>query len=705
MQSNLLIEGSSYDPHACLGLHGNVLRLWRPLATEVHVEVRGKVLPLKRVSEEGLFELELEGKIGHEDYRVYHLSGLLAHDPYAFLPTIGDIDLFLFNQGVHYKLYQILGAHPKIHQGIKGTQFAVWAPNAKAVSLVGDFNHWDGRVNPMRSMGQSGIFEIFVPGLGSGEKYKFEIRTKENYTRLKSDPYGFFFELRPKTASIIADVDSYEWQDNPWMEARRRDHNVPMNVYEIHLGSWRNYGKVFPNYRELAVDLAEYCKEMGFTHVELLPIQEHPLDESWGYQVTGFFAATSRYGTPADFQFFVDHLHQKGIGVILDWVPAHFPTDDFSLNRFDGTALYEHEDPRKGIHPHWFTAIFNYGRPEVSNFLLASALFWCDVMHIDGLRVDAVASMLYLDYGRKEGEWIPNCYDGNHNLEAIEFLKHLNAVLHQRFPSVVTIAEESSAYTGVSHTDGLGFDYKWNMGWMNDTLRYFAKDPIYRRFHQNDLTFSMLYVFSEKFFSVLSHDEVVHMKRSLLAKMPGTDWQKFANLRLLYSYLICHPGKKLFFMGGELAQWNEWNSQVSIDWYLLQYPFHQGMQTLVKEINHFYLDHPELWEKDFDWGGYEWIDFSDANHSVISYLRKAGPRGSGKSLACVHNFTPETTNQYLIKLSRLKSVREVFNSDAARYGGSNQLNSEVRIERSETTPGFTITIAPLATMIFEVEFI
>ena len=547
----------SHDPHLTLGLHKKpegVVRLWRPDAAEIFLEIQGKIVSANRVSDQGLFEIHVPSDLQPTDYRIYHASGLLAHDPYAFLPTLGEIDLFLFNKGVHYELYQALGASPCIHQKVAGTRFAVWAPNAKAVALVGDFNHWDGRINPMRTLGSSGIWELFVPGLGSKEKYKFEIRTQQGDVRLKSDPQGFFFELRPQNSSIVFDLNHFQWNDRDWMDRRRQaDLNRPMNIYEIHIGSWRNYGKEFPNFREVAHDLAAYCQTMGFTHVELLPVLEHPLDESWGYQVTGFFAVTSRFGTPEDFQYFVDYLHRQGIGVILDWVPAHFPTDDYSLIRFDGTALYEHEDPRQGIHPHWYTAIFNYGRLEVSNFLIASALFWFDKMHVDGLRVDAVASMLYLDYGRKSGEWIPNRYGGNHNLEAIEFIKHLNSIVHQRFPGALMIAEESSAFTGVSHPDGLGFDLKWNMGWMNDTLRYFSKDPIYRHHHHNDLTFSLLYAFSERFLSVLSHDEVVHLKRSLVDKMPGSDWQKFANLRLLYSYMMCHPGKKLIFMGGEIG--------------------------------------------------------------------------------------------------------------------------------------------------------
>ena len=611
---------------------------------------------------------------------------------------IGEIDLYLHGKGVHYRLFEILGAHCITHQGVEGVRFAVWAPNAKGVSVVGDFNQWNGALHSMRLLGNSGIWELFVPGLKPLERYKFELLMPEGGTRMKNDPFGFYFELRPQNSSRIFDVNSYVWNDAEWMKKRaKQPAEKPINVYEVHLGSWRKKeGAEFLNYRELAHQLADYCKELGFTHVELLPVHEHPLDESWGYQVTGFFAPTSRYGTPADFQYFVDHLHQQGIAVFLDWVPSHFPMDDFSLYRFDGTALYEHQDPRQGVHPHWFSAIFNYGRHEVANFLLASALFWVEKMHVDGLRVDAVASMLYLDYGRKAGEWIPNVYGGKENLEAIEFLKHLNSIVHQNHKGVMMIAEESSAFTGVTHADGLGFDFKWNMGWMNDSLHYFAKDPIYRRYHQNQLTFSLLYAFSERFFSILSHDEVVHMKQSLLAKMPGPDWQKFANLRLLYSYLICHPGKKLLFMGGEFAQWNEWDCKGSLEWDLLNYPLHRGMQKMVKDLNHFYLERQELWERDFDWNGFEWIDFSDVEHCVISYLRKS----SKKVLAVVHNFTPEVTSDYLINLNRVKGAREIFSSDAAEYGGSGQINWVARCVRG----GLVITLAPLATMIFEVEF-
>ena len=689
----LLSEQRHHDPHHFLGLHdtptGQVIRLWRPGSEKIHLEVLGQIVEAEKVSDLGLFEYVPAARITSNDYRIYHQSGLLAHDPYSFLPTLGELDTFLFNKGCHYALYSVLGANVKE----KGTQFAVWAPNARSVCLVGDFNHWDGRLYPMRSMGVSGIWELFVPGIKQGEKYKFEIHTREGDLRLKSDPMAFYSELRPLTASVVYDLNAYQWNDAGW---KKRALTGPINIYEMHLGSWRNYGTEFPNYREIAVDLAKYCKEMGFTHVELLPVMEHPLDESWGYQVTGFFAVTSRYGTPNDFQYFVNHLHQQGIGVILDWVPAHFPMDDFSLNRFDGTALYEHDDPRKGIHPHWHTAIFNYSRKEVANFLIASALFWFDKMHIDGLRVDAVASMLFLDYGRKAGEWIPNPDGSNYNIDAIEFLKHLNAVVHDRFPGALMIAEESSSYAGVTHPEGLGFDLKWNMGWMNDTLRYFCKDPIYRQHHQNELTFSILYVFSEKFMNVLSHDEVVHGKGSLICKMPGTDWQRFANVRLIYSYMLCHPGKKLIFMGAEVGQWNEWDCKAQIDWYLLQYQPHQGLYNCMRDINQFYLKNAPLWEKDFDWQGFEWIDFSDAQHSVISYLRK----GTEKTLAIVHNFTPEYQSEYWIKLGGAKKVVEVFNTDASQYGGSNKLNPEVAL----FPEGFKISLAPLSTMIFEVTY-
>ncbi len=711
-----IIQGTHHDPHRFLGLHPyhdgkKVIRLWRPGANSIYLEVDGKRVQATQVHPAGVFEYVVPENTTPLDYRVFYQSGLLAHDPYAFWPTIGEVDQYLFGKGVHYQLYHVLGAKLKQHHGVSGTQFAVWAPAARSVALVGDFNYWDGRVNPMRSMGSSGIWELFVPGLGEGEKYKFEIRTQAGDIRVKSDPFAYSSELRPDTASVVADVASYSWGDQGWLADREKRKGVsqPMVVYEVHLGSWKKRDGFFLNYRDLARELVDYCLMMGYTHVELLPIQEHPLDESWGYQVSGFYAVTSRFGTPKDFQWFVDHLHQHGIGVILDWVPGHFPTDDFSLARFDGTALFEHEDPRLGFHPHWSTHIFNFGRFEVSNFLIANALFWFDVMHIDGLRVDAVASMLYLDYGREEGEWIPNKYGGKENLEAIEFLKHFNSIVHQIFPGALTIAEESTAFTGVTHSvdqGGLGFDFKWNMGWMNDTLRYFSKDMIYRHYHHNDLTFGLLYAFSERFILVLSHDEVVHGKNSLMGKMPGDMWQQFANMRLLYSYMICQPGKKLLFMGGDIGQWNEWKCTGEIEWFLLRYPTHHGLQTMIRELNHLYRDEAPLWEKDFDHTGFSWVDFSDQQNSVISYLRKSSQGQTQGQLLCVHNFTPSFHSEYILPLRNVSSIQEIFNSDASKYGGSGKENPQPAIltDHHGYASALKIQLAPLATMIFKVTF-
>lgn len=709
-QLMLIFNSEHYDPHSVLGLHDyleghKVIRLWRPGAQVVHLEVFGEIVQASRLDHAGLFEYIAPGKTTVLDYRIYHQNGMLVHDPYAFLPTIGAVDQYLFGQGVHYGIYKILGARQITQQGIEGVRFAVWAPAAKRVSLVADFNYFDGRINLMRNMGNCGIWELFVPGLMEGQKYKYEIKAQNDSLCLKADPYGTYSEMRPSTASIVFNVEKFQWGDQAWQKKKieEKDKPQPINIYEVHLGSWKKNGPYFMNYREIARELAAYCNEMGFTHVELMPVQEHPLDESWGYQVSGFYAVTSRYGTPEDFQWFVDHLHKNNVGVILDWVPGHFPTDDFSLGKFDGTALYEHEDPRQGFHPHWNTYIFNFGRHEVSNFLIGNALYWFNMMHIDGLRVDAVASMLYLDYGRDEGQWIPNKYGTKENLEAIEFFKHLNSIVHQQHPGVKIIAEESTSFRGVTHSldwDGLGFDLKWNMGWMNDTLRYFSKDMFFRHYHHNDLTFGLLYAFSERFILVLSHDEVVHGKNSLISKMPGDLWQKFANLRLLLSYMMCQPGKKLLFMGGEIAQWNEWYCKAEIEWYLLRFPTHSGVQRMVKEMNKFYLDHGCMWERDFDYTGFEWVDFSDRQNCVISYLRK----GSMDRVLCVHNFTPTYHGEYVIHLQNVDSIKEVFNSDNERYGGSNKLNPSPEILRdgSGHSYGIKIQLAPLATMIFQI---
>lgn len=695
---SLLREQLHHNPHHVLGLHGKEIRIWRPGASKIYLEVLGLIVEASPSDYEGLFVYTLKKKISPLEYRLYHENGRLELDPYAFLPTVGEMDTFLFNQGCHYELYNVLGASCKSIGGVQGVQFAVWAPSARSVSLIADFNHFDGKLYPMRSLGISGIWELFVPGVGEGEKYKFEIRTQQGSVLVKSDPYAFYAERRPCTASIVADVDKFAWTDDAWLQKRQKETlQRPFQVYEVHLGSWKKDGDTFLNYKVLASELGSYCKQMGFTHVELMPIMEHPLDESWGYQVTGFYAVTSRFGSVLDFQYFVNALHEMGLGVILDWVPAHFPKDEFALHQFDGTALYEHEDPRKGFHPHWNTAIFNYGRKEVCNFLIASALFWLEKMHVDGIRVDAVASMLYLDYGRKEGEWIPNPDGSNYNTEAIEFLKHLNSIVHKRMPGVIMIAEESSSYSGVTHPSGLGFDLKWNMGWMNDTLRYVQRDPIHRKYHQNELTFGLLYTFSEQFISVLSHDEVVHGKGSLLSKMAGTDWQKFAGLRLLYSYMMGHPGKKLLFMGGELGQWREWSDARSLDWDLLDLAPHRGIQKMVADLNHLALRYSPFWQQDFNWEGYEWVDFSDSNHCVIAYLRKAA---EGAPLLFVHHFSTEFQQEYHLPLKNGLKVVEIFNTDGEKYGGSNQLNSDVAICKTH----ISIRLAPLATMVFEVQF-
>lgn len=711
-QLKQLIHGECYDPHSFLGLHddgskGKVIRLWRPGAQELFLEVFGQQVKATRIHDAGLFEYPVPSNTQPTDYRIYHQNGLLSHDPYAFWPTLGEVDLYLFGTGVHYELYRVMGGRLVNHQGCKGVKFAVWAPSAKRISLVGDFNYWDGRANPMRCLGSSGVWEIFIPDLGEGEKYKFEIKTETNQILIKADPFAYSSEMRPATASVVANTERFEWQDQEWISQRKQSMGLakPINIYEVHLGSWKRHGQAFLNYRELATELAVYCRDMGFTHVELLPIQEHPLDESWGYQVSGFYAPTRRFGTPEDFQWFVNHLHKNGIGVILDWVPGHFPTDEFSLGKFDGTSLYEHADPRQGFHPHWSTLIFNFGRREVSNFLIANALFWIEHMHVDGLRVDAVASMLYLDYGREAGEWIPNRYGGNENLEAIEFLKHVNSIVHQRVPGALMIAEESTSFSRVSYPTeegGLGFDMKWNMGWMNDTLRYFSVDMLFRHYHQNHLTFGLLYAFSEKFVLVLSHDEVVHGKNSLIGKMPGDVWQKFANLRLLYSYMICQPGKKLLFMGGEIAQWNEWSCTRELEWDILQFIPHQEMQRMVKELNYFYREHAALWECDFNHLGFEWVDFSDVKNSVVSYLRKS----QHELLLCVHNFTPTYHPHYFVGLRNLTSIQEVFNSDATKYGGSGKINRDLAVITNSGghAVGVHIELAPLATMIFKVSF-
>ncbi|MGD0351749.1 MAG: 1,4-alpha-glucan branching protein GlgB [Verrucomicrobiota bacterium] len=681
------------SPHTLLGMHplgdgsGLVVRAFLPDAAKVEIhpthEKDKPKFELKRIPKTDVFEAVTKSvnKVYAYDLVVTNRQGQTrrVRDAFSFLPTLGESDLFLFGKGDERRIYEKLGAQLRTIDGVPGVSFAVWAPNAQRVSVVGNFNNWDGRFHPMRLLGASGVWEIFVPGVGVGAHYKFEVRDAHGRISLKTDPYGFFFEVPPKNAAIVWDTRKFKWTDDAWMQ-RRRDRDPlrsPMSIYEVHPGSWRkkSIGESL-GFRELAAPLVEYVKRMGFTHVEFLPVAEHAFFPSWGYQITGFYAPTSRYGTPDDFQFLVNALHAAGIGVLVDWVPAHFPRDDWALAKFDGTALYEHEDPRKGAHQDWGTLVFNFGRHEVSNFLAANALFWCDRFHVDGLRVDAVASMLYLDYSRKAGEWIPNQFGGREHLEAIEFLKTFNHLTHTVFPGVLTIAEESTAWPLVTrppYVGGLGFSFKWNMGWMHDTLGYFSREPIHRKYHQNDLTFATLYHHHENFILPLSHDEVVHGKGSLIGRMPGDDWQKFANLRALIAYQWLFPGKKLLFMGGEFGQSAEWNANGQLDWWLLDAgPFHRGLQKFVEDLNKLYTASPGLWQSDYDHGGFNWIDCADRDDSVLSFVRQTAD--GANQLVVILNLTPVPRPNYRIGLPRAGKWREVLNSDAAIYGGSNQGN-------------------------------
>jgi 1,4-alpha-glucan branching enzyme len=700
-----LLKAEESDPFRLLGPHwverggkpALAIRAFRPDALEASVvwDSSQTSHPAARIRPAGIFEAIIDGSalglssgasIAPSAYRLRFRfpdgAEFETYDAYAFPPILSEYDLYLSGEGTHYLKYEKLGAHVREVAGVRGVQFGVWAPNARRVSVVGDFNSWDGRVSAMRSRGASGIWEIFIPGLDEGALYKFEIRSRVGeHLGLKSDPYGFAAELRPKTASIVCNIDRYGWKDSAWLEARaKRDWlHSPMSVYEVHLGSWRRKADEdnrWLTYRELADQLIPYAKQMGYTHLELMPIMEHPFDASWGYQTVGYYAVTSRFGAPADFMYFVDRCHQEGLGVILDWTPAHFPRDAHGLAFFDGTHLYEHEDPRRGAHPDWGTLVFNYGRNEVQNFLISNALFWIDKYHIDGLRVDAVASMLYLDYSRAPGDWIPNAFGGRENLEAIAFIKRLNEVLHVRHPGALMIAEESTSWPAVSrptYIGGLGFDLKWNMGWMNDVLLYMSLDPIHRKHHHSKLTFSMLYAFHENFVLPLSHDEVVHSKGALLEKMPGDDWQKFANLRLLFAYLFAHPGKKLHFMGCELAQRNEFWEASSVDWALEASPPHRGIQRLLADLNRLHVGEPALHEIDFEWSGFEWLEVNDAPASVLSFMRRA--KNGDDFMIAVCNFTPVVRENYRIGVPRPGFYREIFNSDSTYYGGTDVGNS------------------------------
>ena len=681
-----IIEARHHDPFTILGLHQHgieeLVRVFLPRAISVELINQAEKLKMTRIENTDFFECySPRGQIAHnyqiiwlDEFGYYHTQ----HDPYRFVPQIPEFDLHLFSEGKHWHIYRFLGAHPWVVDGIKGVLFATWAPNAARVSVVGDFNHWDGRIHQMRVRGGSGVWELFIPGITSGTLYKFEIRNRENgLIYLKSDPYAQQFELRPATACMVPTLSHYAWNDAKWLASRPEEQwqRRAITIYEVHLGSWqRDEHGNFLNYHELAHNLVAHVKALGFTHIELLPIAEHPFDGSWGYQVTGYYAATSRYGAPEDLMYFIDQCHQNGIGIIVDWVPGHFPKDGHGLAYFDGTHLFEHEDPRKGEHKGWGTLVFNYGRNEVRNFLVANALFWFDKYHIDGIRVDAVASMLYLDYDREDGEWVTNQYGGRENIEAVEFLRQVNGTIFNYFPGILSIAEESTAWAMVSrppYMGGLGFNMKWNMGWMHDMLDYFSMDPWFRQFHQNSITFSMWYHHSENYMLALSHDEIVHGKSNMIGKMPGDEWQKFANIRTLFSYMFAHPGKKTMFMSMEFGQWSEWNVWGDLEWHLLQYPVHQGLQKFIADANTLLKQEPALHEIDNSWDGFQWIDCNDNHNSVVSFIRRAK---DGSYLVVVCNFTPVTHYSYRIGVPEHTFYAEILNSDATVYCGSGQGN-------------------------------
>jgi 1,4-alpha-glucan branching enzyme len=704
-----LVRGEHHEPHRLLGAHLEdgrvVIRAFRPDATEVVAlvgpEGSGERVKLDQVHPSGLFEGALR-RTSIPDYRLeigYRDATFTIDDPYRFLPTIGELDQYLLGEGRHERLWQRLGAHEITVDGVAGTAFAVWAPNARAVRVVGDFNSWDGRLHPMRALGASGVWELFVPGVATGARYKYELITKAGELTLKADPLAFATEAPPATASVVYS-SGYTWGDEAWLAGRQQRNGIgaPISIYEVHLGSWR-HGL---SYLELAEQLPDYVADLGFTHVELMPVAEHPYAPSWGYQVSAYYAPTARHGTPDEFRQLVDALHRRGIGVIVDWVPAHFPRDAFALARFDGTALYEHEDPRRGEHPDWGSLVFNFGRNEVRNFLVANALYWLEEFHVDGLRVDAVASMLYLDYSRQPGEWVPNEFGGNEDLDAVAFLKEFNTVVYREQPGAVTVAEESTAWPSVSrpvYLGGLGFGFKWNMGWMHDSLLYVSKDPIYRRFHHHQLTFSLIYAFSENFILPISHDEVVHGKGSLLGKMPGDTWRRFANLRAYLAYMWAHPGKQLLFMGCELAQEAEWSHERSIDWEALANPNHRGVQDLVRDLNRAYRDHPALWERDSAPEGFSWIDPNDVDDNALSFIRWSA---SGEPLVCLCNFSPVPREDYRVGLPQVGSWTEVVNTDSDAYGGSNVGNLGLveaePIEWDGQPASARVTLPPLATV-------
>ena len=729
-----LLGASLSDPHHILGMHevvldAKTLQERRELIARVFVPGAVKVTiidpadekfscELAHIHKNGLFESTIHSRNKWFRYQLVietENARWTAYDPYSFMPVISDYDLYLFAQGTHYEVYEKMGAVPMVVDGIDGVLFSVWAPNAKRVSVVGDFNNWDGRRHMMRLLktgGQSsGVWELFVPGLSRYDRYKYELVNSKDALVMKSDPYGRFHELRPSTNSLVYDIEGYNWGDGDWLSNRKNNSplNGPVNIYELHMGSWKRTPEGgFMTYRTLADELVPYLKDMNYTHIELMPVTEYPFDGSWGYQVTGYFAPTSRFGNPHDFMYFVDMMHRNNIGVILDWVPAHFPRDAHGLASFDGSALYEHEDARLGEHPDWGTLIFNYGRNEVKNFLLANALFWVEKYHIDGLRVDAVASLLYLSFGKRSGQYMPNRYGGDVNLEAVEFIKHLNSIVLERNPNVLMIAEESTAWKGVSRPldqNGLGFNLKWNMGWMNDFLAYMAKDPIHRRYHHNNLTFGMMYAHTENFVLVLSHDEVVHLKGALVNKMPGDLWRKCANLRASLTYMYGHPGKKLLFMGGEFGQFSEWSEERSLDWFLLHFDHHRQVQDFTRDLNALYLHEPAFWFDDFSSGGFEWIDCDDSSRSLLAFKRKTDKPAD--DIYFVINFTPNPVERYRLGLSRAGTYNEILNSDDKKYGGSGVVNGtslkSIKGKAYGKDNYIEITIPPLGAAVFKKE--
>ncbi len=716
MEVQALSDAKHSDPHHILGMHEcledvyiNVYIPYAKAVTAIDVAAKKNYTMVServdgffsvRVKNKHKFEYKLKAKYedGTEETFV---------DPYIFEPVIDPIDISRFNEGIHYEIYKKLGAHPMTVDGVEGVYFAVWAPNAERVSVVSNFNNWDGRRHPMRKLQYSGIFELFIPGVKLNEIYKYEIASKDGGIMMKADPYANASELRPADASRVVSLD-YDWKDSTWMDKRTANLDGPVNIYEVHLGAWKRPedGREFYNYRELAKLLADYVIEMGYTHVELMPIMEHPYDPSWGYQVTGYYAPTSRYGDPTDFMYFVDYMHEKGIGVIIDWVPAHFPKNESSLGRFDGTALYEHADPRRGEHPHWGTYIFDYGKCEVKNFLVANALYWAENYHVDGIRMDAVASMLYLDYGRQGGDWIPNMYGGNENLDAIDMFKQLNGIMKERFPSCMLIAEESTAWPMMTNTlaeGGLGFDYKWNMGWMHDFLGYMQLDPLYRKYHHNELTFSMVYAYSENFMLTISHDEVVHEKGSLISKMPGGYEDKFSNLRILYGYMMAHPGKKLMFMGQEFAQFKEFNEASELDWSMFDFDAHVIIRDYVKALNHLYKSEPAFYEMDYNPEGFAWIDNISANDSIVSFERKTANKED--TLVVVCNFTPVAHEAYKVGVPYRGKYKEIFSSDEERFGGEGMNNKTLKQAKKESCDNrdycLQMTVPPLSFTVFK----